>query len=333
MTRRDHVVLTALAGAGLLLALFQCWYAYLPPEDAALLDFCRFSELLDCYESLNRTGHTLVVWVVPVIPALAGVFLFQTALCGFAWTAQAASREAWIALARLASFPATGLAAFVLLNDYLIAKATSLSAVLVAGLCVAINVLTVLRGLEGARLLAGARWAALIALCAALFAFFVSGAGNARRTAARVRMELETAPPDVRVPAFAPRVPRAGAAAIGDPRAETEVLVFLDPAQESSRAVMRELAALEAEDVLVHVYAPGEAGARLMLAQSRGDLAGYLGDPKPLPDEELDPFRLHVERQQKAWRALGVDRLPAAVCRKNRWIGEVDLQRVLAGCR
>ncbi len=173
MTRRDHAVLTALAASGALLTLFQNWYISLPLEEASRIDLCRLTPAINCFKSLYAHGPEMLAFGLPVFPALLAIFVFQTALCGFAWVAAAARADAWLSLARLASFPASGLAIFVLLNDMMVAKATSVSAILVAGASLAISVLTVVHGLGKLRLRNAGRASVGLLLAALLAGFFV----------------------------------------------------------------------------------------------------------------------------------------------------------------
>jgi len=328
MTRRDHALLTALLGAGLALTLFQCWYVYLPPTEAADVHFCQLTPQLDCFESLNRYGASLHVFGLPVFPALAGVFFFQLALCGFAWTVAGAVREAWLGIARLASFPAAGLAIYVLLSDYLVAKTTSASSILVALIYLAIAALAVLQGLQGARLHAGGRWTAGIALAACLFGFFLHGAGSSRREIARVLLERETRKPDVLWADFAPFMPRTGFATLGNPLAETELLLFVDLSQDSSRAIVRDALQVVPETnagICVRVY----GGADLILAQRSGRLRAYLRDLAPPPGDAASVRHL-VERQERGRRKLNVTELPTAVWKGGRRSGGFALRDVLA---
>ncbi|MHC4972514.1 MAG: hypothetical protein ACYTG3_09290 [Planctomycetota bacterium] len=328
MTRRDHALLTVLLGAGFALTLFQCWYVYLPPTRAAEVSFCIFSEELNCFESLNRHGASLNVLGMPVFPALAGVFFFQLALCGFAWTVAGAMREAWLGIARLAAFPAAGLAIYVLLSDYLVAKTTSASAILVALIFLAIAVLAILQGLQGARLRAGGRWTAVLALAAVLFGFFLYGAGSSRRNIARVLLERETQRPDVLWADFAAFVPRAGFATLGNPLAETEVLLFVDLNQEASRALVRDALEIVPEanaQICLRIY----GGADLILAQQRGRLRHYLRDLAPPPGDAASIAYL-LERQTRAQRQLRVTELPTAVWKDGRRSGAFALRDVLA---
>jgi hypothetical protein len=328
MTRRDHALLTVLVGAGLALTLFQCWYVYLPPERAAGVAFCRLTEELDCFESLNRHGASLKVLGIPVFSALSGVFFFQLALCGFAWTVAGAVREAWLGVARLIAFPAAGLAIYVLLSDYLVAKTTSASAILVALLFLAIAVLAILQGLQGARLRVGGRWTAGFALAATLFGFFLYGAGSSRRDIARVLLERETQRPDVLWADFATFVPRAGFATLGNPLAETEVLLFIDLTQDASRALVREALQTVPEtnaEVCLRLY----GGADLILAQRSGRLRDYLRDLEPPPGNAASVGYL-IEREDRARRELKVTELPTAVWKGDRRSGAFALRDVLA---
>lgn len=327
MTHRDHALLTALVGAGLALTLFQCWYVYLPPTVAAEISFCQY-EKLNCFESLNRHGASLHVFGLPVFPSLAAIFFFQCALCGFAWTVAGAVREAWLGIARLASFPAAGLAIYVLLSDYLVAKITSASAILVALIFLAIAALAVLQGLQGARLRAGARWTAGIALGAFLFGFFLYGAGSSRRDIARVLLERETQKPDVLWAEFARFVPRRGFAMLGDPLAKDEVLLFVDLSQESSRALVRDALQVVPErnaEICVRIY----GGADLILAYRSGRLREYLRDLAPPPGQAASVGHL-VERQERARKELQVTELPTAVWKGGRRSGAFALRDVLA---
>ena len=249
-------------------------------------------------------------------------------MCGFAWVATAARADAWLSLGRLASFPASGLAIFVLLNDMMVAKATSVSAILVAGTSIAISVLTVVHGLGKLRL-RNAGWASAGLLLAALLAgFFVHGAGTARRAYDEFMREQDAAMPSVTWPRFAHSIPRTGAATLGNPRAPREIVLVVDPSREASRALMRDVASLAPEfagRVLVTIYAAGEHGVDLVLAQQAGTLAVYLRDPKRQPGDRK-AAREVVERQVEAWK---VHRAPAALTRGRKWDGDFRLADVL----
>lgn len=326
MTRRDHSLLTALALAGLALTLYQCWYVSLPTDVAAGIDFCRWVGFVDCFESLNRHGASML-WVFAF---LAGLFFLIAALALFAWIAPPRDREAWLGVARLLSFPGSGLAIYVLLSDFLVANTTSPSALAVALICLTLNARTLLRGLGGMRLTAGASWTAGFAAAAFLLAFFVHGAAGARRESARVRLEQSEAPPQVRWARFEPEIPRREAAALGDPLAPIEVLLFVDPDEEASRRVMRDALRLARKDTLFYFFADGDHGARMMAAHRNGRLAAYLENPTADPAIDLEPFRAEIARQQAAAK---VTELPTVISGDGRRTGDFDLGAVLAGAR
>jgi hypothetical protein len=332
MIRRDHSVLTVLTAFGALLTLYQCWYIHLPLEEAVSFDFCRFNKTLNCLRSLYAHGEDLRALGLPVFSTLFALFFFQLLLSGFSWIAAPSRREAWLALARLVSFPVSGLAVYVLLNDFMVFKVSSVSAILVALTTLAISVTTVLHGAKWAGIHRGgaATWG--LVFTALLAGYLLYGAGSSRREADEVEREQMMAPASVRYATFAPSIPRRHAAALGDPIAPNEVLLFVDPEQEASRAIMRE--ALEvmpayAEQVLLSIYAPGEQGVLLVLAQKRDSLPAYLDSLTPPPGEPKS-VRHIAERQQEAWRELGIDRFPTALWKGGRKSGEFTLREILA---
>ena len=300
MTRRDHTLLAALAGAGALLTLFQVWYISLPMADALAFDLCRLSPVINCYRSLYVHGDGLAVFGVFVLPALCGLFWFMFGLCAFAWAARPARRDAWLALARLSSFPAAGLALFVLLNDLTTAKATSLSGIVVALLALSITVTTILKGLSLPRLRPVGWPAAGLALASLLTVFFLQGIVSARRGSDIILLQRGEEAPGVLWPRFARNLERRDAAHLGKWTAPSEVLLFVDPDEEASRAVMREAVEVMpefADRVLLTIYAKGRRGAELVLAQREGALAGYLADGKP-PAGRIDSARTVVAKQE-----------------------------------
>ena len=324
MIRRDHAVLTALAIGGVLLTLFQNWYISLPLEDAARFDLCRITPTINCFKSLHAHGIEMLAFGLPVFPALLAIFVFQAGLCAFAWVAPAARSDAWLSLMRLASFPASGLAIFVLLNDWMVAKATSVSAVLVAGISLAVATLTVMHGIAKLRIVHAGWQAAGFALAGILVGFFLHGAGTSRRAYDDLMREQTAAMPSVAWPRFAHGVPRAGAAALGDVRAPYEILLIVDPAQEASRKLMREAAKLAPEyatRVRVTLYAAGEHGVDLVLAQQSGTVSSYLLDPKRQSGDR-NAAREVVRRQAEAWAG---QRAPAALTRNRKW-GDSDFR-------
>lgn len=334
MTRRDHLLVTALAAVGLIVTLWQTWYVYLPTAQAATVDWCRLTPHIDCFESLSKFGASILAWRLPVFATLVAVFAYQVLLAAFACVAAADAREAWLAIARLVAFPAAGLAVFVLLHDYSVAKVTSVSSLLVTTVAVAMCVHTVVRGIRGVRLGAGLAGTFGFLAIAALLGFFVQGAGSARLEIDRLQREREAAPPNIRYVDFAPQVPRAGAANLGRPTAPAELLLFVDPDNEASRKVMRELANLApayADRVFVYIFAKGKQGIRLLLAYRADMLERYL---RTLADPPGDPATVRdlAARQDQAREDLGIKELPAAVWgqRPNqRATGDFDLKDVL----
>jgi len=333
MTRRDHALLTALVVGGLLLTLYQCWYISLPLQEASEFDVCRFSPSLNCLRSLHAFGEDMRVWMLPVIPAIAALFWFQTFLCAFAWTTTRGPHEAWLGLARIVSFPASGLATYVLLHDFFAAKATSVSAILVAILSLTISSLTVLHGLSALNVKRGWQLSASLGAGALLLIFLVDGTIGARRETDRVQRARLEAQPQVRWPDFARSVPRTGAASLGDVTAPAELLLFLDPDEESSRALMRELPELATRfgaRVRIVMFASGEAGPRLIQAQRTGSLLAYLAGPKTAATRPPTPAdRALATRQEEAWRRIDIEELPAAVWSGGRRSGNVRLREIL----
>jgi hypothetical protein len=320
MNRRDHALVAGGAFVCFALAVFQVWYVALPDERAARLDVCRWSRHLDCFESLNRNGVALL----PVLAALAAVFLLQGTLAALAATAPAPRGEAWLGLARLASFPATGLAVYVLLADLVFRAAagppgldplkTSPSAVLITLLSVGLNVHAVVRGRLGFRLRDAGPLPVAVAAAAALFGFFSEGAAGAAREAAAIQARVDVMPPTVLVPAFEPQIPRQGAASIGDLRAPREVLLFLDPAQEASVRILRDALAANAQGVLFQIYLRDRAlpsdGRALLERLARGE---------PLPPAEPSP---HPARAAAAAR---ITEWPTAIWKEGRRAGSFAL--------
>jgi hypothetical protein len=318
MTRRDHALFAGAAVAGFLLAAFQIWYVALPVDRAAQLDYCRWTEHLDCFESLQRGGGGLL----PVLAALAAVLLFEAALAMLAFTADPPRREAWAGLAGLASFPASGLAAYVLLSHSLDLGKTSPSTLLIALLSIAQNVRIVLKAKLGVRMRDAGAAPFALAGAAALFGFFLGGAAGDAREAAANEMVRELAPPAVVLPDFEPQVPRGGAASLGDARATVEVLLFLDPEQEESRNLLRD--ALEVKDpaVILQVYLKGRA----LPADARALLeAAARGDPLPAAEPSVHPARAVV--------AARITEYPTAIWKGGRQTGGVALAQVLAAAR
>jgi hypothetical protein len=95
-----------------------------------------------------------------------------------------------------------------------------------------------------------------------------------------------------------------------------------------------ELMPRHGSEILLTIYAPGEAGARLVLAQHQGILDAFLRG-EAVPEGDPAPLRPLVEWQVEQWRALGVDPadLPVALWRSGRAKGEISLPRVLEAAK
>ncbi len=304
--------LAALAAFGSLLALFQAWYVYLPLEDAATIDICRINAKLDCYRSLGRFGIDMAPFGVPVFATLAALFLFQLACCLYCSASQEPLRAAWLAIARLTAFPQAGLALYVLLHDLLVAEATSPSAILVGAVAGAGCTMAILHGLRWASIAHGVRGAALLAVATLAGAYAYHRGEVTRQEVGAIELERQSRPPGVRWPRFAQAMPREGVAHLGNPLAESEILLFVDPAQPESRALMEEAAALALEgypDLLLHFYAPGDAMAALLEAESAGRVREYLKAPAA-GDGGTHAMLGRIER---ARRKLGVVAYPTAL--------------------
>ncbi|HEX5136690.1 MAG TPA: hypothetical protein VFY93_06945 [Planctomycetota bacterium] len=314
MTREDHALFAGAAVAGLLLAAFQIWYVALPFDVAAHIDALRWTGHLDAFDSLHRDGAALL----PVLVTIAGVLLFEAALAVLASGAEPPRSDAWAGLARLASFPASGLAIYVLLDQSLDRGKASPTSVAIALLSVGQNVLVVLRAKLSVRVRDGgaAPWA--LAAAAALFALFLGGAAGAARVSDKNEKERALQPPAVVLPDFEQEIPREGAAALGDAHAPVEVLLFLDPEQEESRNVLKDALAETSKDVILHVYLKGRAlpkDARALLeAAARGD-ALPTAEPSILPGRALEAAR--------------ITEYPTAIWRGGRQAGAITLAHVL----
>ncbi len=322
--------LTTLAATGSLLALFQAWYVYLPLDEAAAVDLCRLNAQVDCYRSLARFGIDMAPFGVPVFAALAGLFVFQLALCLYARTAEGPRREAWLAIAGVTAFPQAGLALYVLLHDLLVAEATSPSAIFVAAAAGAACTHAVAGGLRWATAAPGLRGAALLAAAALAGVYAFHQAGVTRHAVDEIEHERESRPPGLRWPRFAHAMPRDGVAHLGGLLAETEILLFVDPAQPESRALMAEAAALaldDTSDLLLYFYAGGPAGAALLAAEQRGEVRAHLASPAPPAADSAPPPILG--RIERARQALGVAAYPTALWRGGSETGAFRLADII----
>jgi hypothetical protein len=167
-----------------------------------------------------------------------------------------------------------------------------------------------------------------MALAATAFGWSVAGAGEDRRELARHRAGRARAPPPVDWRTFAPDVPPAGAASIGRTVAPIEILLVLDPEQESARRLLDEAATL-GEDVVVRIFAPGERGADLVLAHRDGKLAAW---PEYESDERAMVLPI-VEHQARGLAAAGVSSLPAALWNGGSRSGAFTLAEVADAAR
>lgn len=317
MTRRDNGLFAGAALAGFLLAVFQLWYVALPLKEAALFDLCRWTEYLDCFESLHENGVTLL-WI---LAALAAVLLVEVSLVALAAGAEPPRADAWRGIARLASFPATGLVICVLLSDLMDYRKTSPSTVLLLLLSLGQNVVALVQR-RGFRLRDAGLVPFAVAAVASLFGFFLAGAPGHARAADLAETHYDAAPPAVIVPDFEQQIPRQGAVALGEARAPIEILLFLDPAEEESKRLLEEALRLRAEDVILQVYLKDRA----LPADARGVLeAAAAGEPLPAPEPSTLP-----ERQVSAAR---VTAYPTAIWKGGRQSGGWTLSQILAAAR
>ena len=316
-------LLARLALVGATCALFQCWLAYVVSNDDAAFLFCRFTTVLDCTQAVQKHGPGLLVAGIAVLPALAALFLFQLGVLVSAGQTSEAQREGLGAWARVATLPTTGLCLYTILDNILVAKATSLSGLLMTGAAIWGVVITLTHGVRVAGLKRTAKTGTLLLVAAAACGHFLGVAGTARLELRAVRADLAAQPTQVRFPRFASAIPRTGAAVLGPPNSMEEVLVFLDPAQKESRDTLAGL--LESDPKKRHVvYVTGPHAAGLVVAQKFGFARAYLeqlakgsdadpgtliqrlgGDPTLLESEET---RMLVERQRR--RLAVIDTFP-----------------------
>jgi len=331
MIRAGLQIRAGLATTGLALALFQCWYVYLPADEAIRFHHCRLNAHLDCFKSLSIYGADMMPFGLPVFPALAGLYVWMAALLGFATTADEPRRSGWVAWAGVLAFPVTGLSAYVLLNDLMVAKATSVSTLLLLAHGIALFLMAVLGGISMPAMRAGARSAFAFAPVALLAAFLLHGAGDTRLAAREVEIERESAPAQLRWSRFAHNLPRLDAAHLGKQTAAYEVLLFVDPKQSESRALMSAAEALRSslgQEISIYVYAPDDP--RLLKAFRDGKLSEFLKQPESFDATDAPQG---FARQQAAIRELGIGTLPAARWRNGSAQGAIDLTAILRGLR
>lgn len=318
-----------LAAAGLSLSLFETWAASLPPEEAGSLEFCRFSRALDCVRSVQLHGHDLAIGPLPLLPALAACFFAIAALAGLAATAADGSGP--LGWARILGVPAAGLSLFQLLDHALTAKCTSVDAILLGAVAVAVAAggLRERPSLPALRASLGGA-AAAIALGVA-FGGCMGAAGAARLLRAEIAKEEAARPAAVLWPDFEESMPRQGAAFLGDPLAPREVLLFADPSAEPGRAVLSEALRLAPEfggRVRIVVYGPGPL---LLQAAAEGRVEETLralaeGRPPPAFSADVAALAARIERHRAA---LGIGFAPTLVWRGGRETGSFDLRSLL----
>ncbi|MHC4848298.1 MAG: hypothetical protein ACYTEG_07575 [Planctomycetota bacterium] len=332
MSAAESKLRAALAAPGLALALFQCWYAYLPDGEAVAFHQCRINAQLDCYKSLSLHGAEMRPFGVPVLASLAALYLAITLLLAGAALATEPRTSSWRTWASLLSFPAAGLSVYVLLHDWQVAKASSLSTLLILGIGLSLCVLTILRGVAVNTLKAGAAGFAGWMAIALVAGFLLHGTGSAQLVAREIEIEREGEPAQLRWARFAHSIPRVGAAHLGNPTAPREILLFVNPALPESQAIMRAAAKLAprlGDAVVIYLYAPSDY--RLLSAHERGRLAAYLEDPSSLPEMKLTPSK-EFQRQVEAIEKLGL-RYPSAWTRDGKREGDIDVAALVTSLR
>jgi len=321
--------LVALAFAGLVLALFECWAAALPPEEADRLEFCRFSAALDCVKSVQLQGRDLDLFGLPALPALAGLFSAILLLAGFAATGRDGDGAAgW---ARILGFPAAGLALFQLADHAMAARCTSVDAILLAGAAVSLAVSALLRRAGGPALRAALPVAAFGALFGILVGGCVGAAGAAKVEQAAFEKEAAARPATVLWPEFAEEMPRQGAPFLGAELAPRELLLFLDPATAAGKALLRAALRLAPEfgaRVRIVLYAPGTLLYRAAAEGRTLECVRALaeGAPPPALAADVDALAARIERKREQ---LGFAFGPTAVFRGGSETGSFDLRDLL----
>jgi len=332
VTHHESRLRTALVTSALLLVLFQCWYVYLPDTEAVRFHHCRLNAHLDCYKSLSLHGADMTPFGIPVFPALAGIYFWMAVLLGFSLTADEPRRSAWNAWAAILAFPATGLSVYVMLDDVLVSKVTSLSSVLILGLGLALCVIGIVRGIATSQLRKGVGDVVGFGVLAALVTTLLFGAGVNRLDAREIEIERAAKPAQLRWSRFAHDLPRVGAAHLGSETAPREVLLVVDPADEASRKLMKAAAGLAptlGAGTAIYFYAP--TSPRLLAAFRAGRLKDFLEEP----DTSARGMRAANppkgwQRQNEALQKLGVDTYPTALWRGGRKTGSIDLRGVIS---
>jgi len=333
MTHHESKLRAALAVAALMLALFQCWYVYLPDTESVQFHHCRLNEHLDCYKSLSLNGAEMTPFGIPAFPALAGIYCWMAILLGFSFTASEPRRTAWCAWAAILAFPATGLSVYVLLDDIFVSKVTSLSTILILGIGLASCVIGIVRGIPANYLGRGATGAIGFGALAATVGFLVFAAGTTRLDARDLEIERAGKPAQLRWSRFAHDLPRVGAAHLGPETAPRELLLVIDPSDDISRELMKAAAKLAPKmDGLTAIYFYAPTDPRLLEAYADGRLIEFLETPTQFPQRSADgpDLPMGFKRQRDALKKLGVDRYPTALWRGGKQSGAVDLRRIIS---
>jgi len=352
-------ILTLLALLGLGLSFFQCWVAYWVSPDEAPLLFCVFSETFDCHMAVHVRAATLEFAGLRILPAITALFLCQAALLLYARVFAGSAGQGLQAWARVLAMPIAGFALFGLLNDVLLAQEhlaagetsaptqVSLSGLLILACGLASAVLAVLHGPDVAALKLGAARGLPLAAGALLFGVFLQGASTARLEARELMDEAETRAPSVRFPKFAQAMPRFGAAAMGEESADKEALFFLDPDNEESRKLLRELLEVQptrAELVRTVVYLRGPHAAGLAAAVEIKAGRDYLQALLDAPGEPGDLLRRLggnavrlvtptirglVKRQQRRIEKVGITKFPTVWTKSGKKTANLSAKSVL----
>lgn len=353
MTRREQVGLTAGAAAAAAFALFAFHVAYADRSEAIFF-FCNFTRVLSCSASLTEHASGLRLGPIAVVPALAAAALLQASLAGAAWSAAGARREGLFAWASAASAPLAALGATLLLNDWLVAHATTVAGLYLFGFGVWGVVLAVRRRFQVAPALRRGGGTPLACLLFALLSgALMQGAGNARLAEQELRETANARPPEIRWPRFALEVPRQGGAVIGPADALFEGLLFVDLAQSDSRRALS--AALELrEEIAKHrarlvVLAAPPHDAGVAVAQAAGADETYLKQLLRNPDQDVasllaaaraDPKRLEdpalralLERRERAVAALALPPRPCLLTARGALAGERMLGKFIGEMR
>ena len=330
MTSGESKLRTALAVAALALVLFQCWYVYLPDTEAVRFHHCRLNAQLDCYKSLSLHGAEMTPFGIPVFPALAAIYFWMAALLGFSRTADEPRRSSWSAWAAILAFPAAGLSVYVMLDDVLVAKVTSLSTVLVLGIGIALCGMGIVRGIATERLRRNVLNVLGFGALALLVGTLLYAAGVNRLDAREIEIVREAQPAQLRWSRFALDLPRVGAAHLGEETAPRELLLVVDPADEASRQLMTAALGMVptlGSQISIYFYAPSDSN--LLAAFRAGKLTDYLENPASFSSNGKEPLP-GFERQNRALAKLGIDRYPTALWQGGKQTGSVDLPRIIS---